>query len=698
MDSQINAKTRSYANIMLEHMPVGVALFDAPAFHLLACNPLFETFLDPGWQNDRAIGHPLSDFIPGWVSEAQAASAVRVFRKVVETGTAYRVDWYMAPSRGSGTAYWNWYLEPVADQDGQISYLLLTVNDVTAQVLARQPAEQAHASLTQAHRAIEEEHKRLAVIETVARSVRDSMDIQAIGKAAIDTLAQDFNTWNVSIHVDDPMQQALRLLHAHLLTEDAQALAILQLVPYNSSLLLAQARQHRDPLIIEDLQTGVTSGIVASDHPLLAPDTRAYICVPLWFHDHFEGTLAASFNVTIQPDGPEVKTFVGCSTHIAAALAHARLHAAIENQRTRLRAVLDQLPEGVIIVESTHGRISYANAAAADIFGVPLAHLVDVPFNEYAQMHALTYIYGKQILPWNFTVIRALCGEKVTGQETVVARPDGNQVITLSSSAPLCTESGIITGAVLVFRDITEQKSLEQQKNEFISLASHELRTPITAIQGFAEILHMKAAQDTSLDTLTLRAITIIAEQSQQLTRLINEMLDLSRIENARLLLNPAQHDLLKTLRRVIENQAIALRNHSIRLVLKGLEATDTLPGYFDEDRIIQVMSNLINNAIKYSPAGGEIEVGLRHRPEEPAKALIWVKDHGIGIPASEIPHIFKRFHRAANLDHSISGLGIGLYLVHELVTRHDGRVWVESTEGAGSTFYILLPLKANQQ
>ena len=152
--------------------------------------------------------------------------------------------------------------------------------------------------------------------------------------------------------------------------------------------------------------------------------------------------------------------------------------------------------------------------------------------------------------------------------------------------------------------------------------------------------------------------------------------------------------DLLTTLKKVVESQEITAGRHSIRLVLKGLAPTDMLVGYFDEQRVMQIMNNLITNAIKYSPESNEIEVGLQRTPEYPDEALMWVRDHGIGIPPDEVHLIFQRFHRASNLNKSMSGLGLGLYLVKELVTRHEGHIWVESTEGEGSTFYVLLPLK----
>ncbi|MEO8970363.1 MAG: PAS domain-containing sensor histidine kinase [Ktedonobacteraceae bacterium] len=230
--------------------------------------------------------------------------------------------------------------------------------------------------------------------------------------------------------------------------------------------------------------------------------------------------------------------------------------------------------------------------------------------------------------------------------------------------------------------------------NEFLSITSHELRTPITAIQGYAEILQVLAQTQESLNTpRSQRALNSIIDQSKRLTRLIEDLLDLSRVESKRMLLNIEPHNLIQTLVRVIENQAITTKCHVIHLVLDGVTTQETLIGDFDEDRIIQVLNNLINNAVKYSPGQKEIEVGLRFTGENPDKALIWVRDHGIGIAAGELPHIFERFHRASNLDRSISGSGIGLYLVNDLVTQHGGHIRVESIEGKGSTFLITLPL-----
>jgi PAS domain S-box-containing protein len=450
--------------------------------------------------------------------------------------------------------------------------------------------------------------------------------------------------------------------------------------------------KQKSPLIIGNVQAAVARGEMDSNY--LAAGMQGCICMPLWSSDQLEGMLSASFRKNILPDDTEVKTLEGCSTHIAAALAHARLHTEIEHERARLRAVLDQLPEGVLLIDAPLGYVQYANAAAVHIVGTPITGFADMSVKHAALMHIILDKNGQPIAPEKLSSSRALLGETSNGQEITLTRQDGSKAFLLASTAPLRKDDGTIIGAIVVFQDITARKSLEQQRNDFLTIANHELRTPITAIMGLAEILKIWVGQqENSYSQSSLRALTSIIEQSKRLTRLIEEMLDLSRIENKHLLLNIAPHNLVQTITQVIESQSITTKRHTIHFVLEGVEKQNTLIGHFDEDRIIQVLDNLISNAIKYSPEQKDIEVGLQVTGEKPAEALIWVRDHGIGIAATELPHIYERYHRASNLDRSISGLGIGLYLVNELITRHGGRVRVESIEGKGSTFYVNLPL-----
>lgn len=695
----MDTQTQFDAAMIFERMPVGVAIFDTQNFHLRRANSMYLSSLDTAWQNGQALARPISD----WLPDAEANGILAIFRTVAATGVPYRTIEYAFPSFERGVTYWNWTLDPLCDEDGRVIQLLLTTYEITAQVLARQQAEELQTSLETTNERVEAERKRLAVIEAVARCVRQLFDPRQVSDAAIAAISANFATQFVYTYVADPVQHVLHLLSMQPELPDMKTFRFLQHIPFASELPAAQACRQRTPIVIENVQNALSTGAIEQSTFLANSVIQGYICVPLWFGDHFEGVLGATFNHSIATNGPEVQTLLGCSVHVAAALTHARMHSTIEHERTRLRAILDQLPEGILITESANGTISYINEAAAHIFGTSVQQLTDFPLHHLPYIYQVEKIDGNSLQPWNFMIIRALIGETITSQDTVIMRPDGSRTFILSSAAPLRSENGVISGAVIVFQDVTAKKSIEQQKNAFLSIASHELRTPITAIQGFAEILQFQMTRKVDLDPQSIRALAVISEQSERLSQLIEEMLDISRIENVQLLLTRSHHDLISILKHVIEIQTSTSKNHPIKLVLEGLTDRDTLIANIDENRMVQVLSNLINNAIKYSPGGGAIEVGLRYsntasdKPNEANECLIWVKDIGLGIPAADLPHIFERFHRSSNIDNSISGLGIGLYLVKELVTRHGGLVWAESTESISSTFYVKLPLAMEQ-
>ncbi len=697
MESITGTRSEQYADTMLEHLPVGVALYDAGSLRLLSANARFHTFLDtflePHWQGGQAVGHTIQE----WMPEGEVSPILTIFHRVAETGVPFRSDEYTMYFPGHGTTYWQWTLEAIRDKDGRIVHLLATASDITKAALARKQAEaESKLPSREAEQAVKEKQRRLDVIETVARSVRESFEIKSIGKTALEAIKKAFAPRLVSIHVADVGSQALHLLHLEYTGSEEAARNTLQFVSYSSTLIVARAYSQREPIVIENVQEEAKAGRLSEQQPVVTAGAQGYVCVPLWFKDYFEGALCASFDYSITPDDVAVQTIIACGTHIAAALAHARLHKNVRNERARLRLVLDRLPEGIMLIEAMDGTISYANEAAGHILGIPYKQLVGTQLHRHTQHSPVTGLNGQLALPWYFSVIRALSGEVISGQEAIAIQPDGNRVFMLSSSAPLCNESNVTTGAVVVFQDITAQKSLEQQKNEFLSIASHELRTPITSIQGFAEILQLKLAQGEALDGASLRAINMIAEESQHLTQMIEDMLDIARIEQSQFQLRLAPHNILSTLSRVIENYTLRMRERKFQYTLDGIAANDSLFCIYDEERIIQVLSNLLNNAIKYSQSGSTIEIGLRPVRQSSGKLReveIRVRDQGIGIAANELPLIFNRFYRASNLDRSLSGFGIGLFLVKEIITRHSGHIRVESVEGQGSTFFITLPL-----
>lgn len=686
MDAQYDAA------FLFEHLPFGVCLYDAHTHYLLTANSCFFTllipYLAPEWQQENLFTHPFTTYFTGkWL-----LSFTQAFAYVVRTGVAFEFQEYpsLLSSKASGgiPVYWNCSLEPVCDEQDVVIQVLITINDVSDLVERQRKLEQEQAMISQVYQHVEHDVKQLEIVETVSHYVHSTLSVEHIGESIVEAIHTSFSPLASYIYRALPEQRMLDLLYARSPDGD-KVYTELAKIPYDSAYYQSVAYKTRDAIVIEDIQEEAHVGKIKKSLPI-AFGGRGYVCIPLWFNDQFEGTLTVVLPYVVEHYALEVLTLLNCGVHIAAALAYARLHATVESEQQRLRAILDQLPEGILLMEMD-GRVSYVNAAAGHTSHLQTAEEVGVMAQQHPYAAFVTRLDGQPIDPNDFPAVRALRGEVVYDDEGIIQRSDGSTYILSSSAVPLRDENGLITGAVSVFRDITEQKCIERQRDEFLSIASHELRTPITAIQGFAELLHMRMMRGDQLDTpRSARALTGIIEYSQHLTRLIEDMLDLSRIESDQLFVHYAPCDLLCLVQQVVETQLVTTHHH-IHLQLEGLQSSDTLIVSLDNDRIVQVVNNLVNNAMKYSPVQSVIEVGLSYQAGE--ACLLWVKDRGIGVAVHELAHIFTRFHRADNFDRSISGLGIGLHLVRELVQRHQGQIWVESCIGEGSTFYVQLPL-----
>jgi PAS domain S-box-containing protein len=234
-----------------------------------------------------------------------------------------------------------------------------------------------------------------------------------------------------------------------------------------------------------------------------------------------------------------------------------------------------------------------------------------------------------------------------------------------------------------------EAEAAVRVRDQFLSIASHELKTPLTLMLGNVQLLQRRAEDRDKLSERNRRSINVIESQISRLNNLINGLLDISRIQSGQLSIQPVPLDLGVLAKRVVEEVRPTLSpRHS--LVCEYEDESLLVNG--DTVRLEQVLHNLISNAIKYSPQGGLVRVQVERRDD---KVCLVVRDQGIGIPASAYPYLFQRFFRAANADqHHISGLGVGLYVVKKIVSLHGGTVTVTSTEGSGSIFTILLPAR----
>ncbi|MCL5026824.1 MAG: GAF domain-containing protein [Chloroflexi bacterium] len=246
--------------------------------------------------------------------------------------------------------------------------------------------------------------------------------------------------------------------------------------------------------------------------------------------------------------------------------------------------------------------------------------------------------------------------------------------------APLAHYAGSAIQNALLYE---HEREVQREKDEFFSIVAHELRSPLTAINGYAQLLNRVLPAGS--DELLRRSATSIIEQTRRLRELVDNLLDSSRLALGRFALERAEVDLAVLARQVVESLQVSTDKHAIQI-----SVPDTCVALCDQKRVHQVLENLIGNAIKYSPAGGPIEVKLEADGQE---ARLSVRDHGIGISPDHLSHIFERYYQVETADGARSGLGVGLNVCQEIVLAHGGRIWAESKPGEGSIFYFALPL-----
>lgn len=231
---------------------------------------------------------------------------------------------------------------------------------------------------------------------------------------------------------------------------------------------------------------------------------------------------------------------------------------------------------------------------------------------------------------------------------------------------------------------MAERRELEQRKDEFIRLASHELKTPLTSVQGYTELLQMRFAQQGNQEALLY--LSRMTRQIEKLSKLIADLLDISKIQAGKLAFAEEAIDVDVLVREVVETLQHTTTQHQISI--EGRVQREIVG---DRERLGQVLINLINNAMKYSPRAERIIIHLSHTSDT---LMVRVQDFGIGIPKAHQQKIFERFYRVySDQDRTYPGLGIGLYIAHQIIKRHGGKIWVESVEGQGSTFSFSLPL-----
>ena len=345
-----------------------------------------------------------------------------------------------------------------------------------------------------------------------------------------------------------------------------------------------------------------------------------------------------------------------------------------ESERQRLDSVLRHMTDGVLATDR-RGKIIIINSRAMDLLSI-------------SQDKAIGQSIMKVLkLGEKFTFRQLL----ETQDELILNIPtDDQDTILRGEFSVIQRESGFISGLVCVLSDITEQEKVEQERRSFVSNVSHELRTPLTSVKSYTESLIDGAWED---EEIAPEFLKVISTETDRMIRMITDLLNLSRMDQGKQDLNREFVSINELVAHIIDRFEMVLKSEQYRNKKYTIErdfTQRTLWVEIDQDKFIQVIDNIMNNAIKYSPDGGKITCKLM---ETHNSVVISITDEGLGIPRKDIGHVFDRFYRVDKARaRSMGGTGLGLAISKEVVQLHGGKIWVTSVENKGSTFFISLP------
>ncbi|SRR6266487_1515816 len=456
------------------------------------------------------------------------------------------------------------------------------------------------------------------------------------------------------------------------------------------------------------------------------PTSRAALDALLESEGHWEGELVHTRRdgsvVTVESRQVLIRDEQGAATAILemnrditqrrkVEQAQTAVHLETLAQRTFLQLLLDALPSSIYVVHGRDARLVLANHAAASIWGAEWSP--GQPMRGFLEEQHIRIVdaQGRAVPPEGWATMRALLdGETVLQHQEIIRQPGGTSLPILVNAVPLTSPHWRSLGvpdepgegppprngeplALVIHQDIRMLKEVEYAKDEFISIAAHELRQPLAVLKAALGTLVLQTARGhgPKLAAWQQEMLEDLELATDRLSTLTDDLLDVSRVQAGQLVLQRASTNLVSLVQRLVERFQKTTTRHQLAFHPEH----PTLEAEIDPQRMEQVLSNLLTNAIKYSPQGGSIVVtvgkdGADHAVE------IRVQDGGIGIPLHQQARIFGRFMRADNAQAAgISGTGLGLYLCRALVEQHAGRLWFESGEGEGTTFFVTIPLVA---
>ncbi|HEX9008156.1 MAG TPA: PAS domain S-box protein [Patescibacteria group bacterium] len=359
----------------------------------------------------------------------------------------------------------------------------------------------------------------------------------------------------------------------------------------------------------------------------------------------------------------------------------------IEVEKKKLEAIVEGMADAVFVVDNKL-KLVMVNKAMEDLSGFTEKELIGHRYKD-----KLKFYYeesGKEVLDIPKTLFESGDRGLPSGNGYLV-RKNGTRVAIDGVGSPIKNERGEVILAVGVIRDVTRQRELDRMRTEFVSLASHQLRTPLTGIKWFVELLQDHF--DNIPKNQVKEYIEKVGESNERMIQLVNDLLNVSRIESGKMTREVTkQISIKKILSTVLNDHDKIIGDKKMKII--GLSKIKDYKIEGDETQLLQIFGNIIDNAIKYSEDGKHVWIDIRE--ENSKKILISIKDEGAGIPADQQKRLFERFFRGDNVSKYIPGSGLGLYIVKNLLENHGGKIWLESKEGKGTNVYVELPFIIN--
>ncbi len=513
----------------------------------------------------------------------------------------------------------------------------------------------------------------LAALTSIAAQVNCTQDLGEILAGALGTTLEVIGEESGDIFLVDEETGDL-LLHTHQGLSEAFVAA--ESVIGHGECICGQAIRSGRIDVITDLATHPAR----SREACLREGFQSCIRLPLLARGEVLGLLNIQSRAARHFTADDMELLTAIGNQIGIAIANAQLIDDAERRRATLDSVMNSLVDGLILVDK-RGRIAYMNPRAEVLLDLPapamMGQMLDTMDRE---------LVGRLAQPEAvFAQLRAATADlhSTPAVEFTVSAED-----TRTLQARFFSIQGTGGGSLglgLLLRDITREKELDQMKSQLLSTVSHELRTPLASIKGFATTL---LRQDVEWDEGSRREfLSIISEESDRLAELISNLLDMSRIEAGTLRIETEPMDLHPIIEETATEFQMMTRDHTIQTLLPPVLP----PVVADPRRARQVLRNLVENAVKYSPNGGPITISAQVRTDH---LQVSVADQGIGIEPQQLDHIFDRFYQVDSAStRRVGGSGLGLSICEAIVEAHHGEIWVESQPNLGSIFHFTLPL-----